>query len=84
MNLLQAIAEVTRVAVQTMATAGIGRQENPGTKIMSWPILKQPMFNWKAENKYEELPDFKLAVSNMLQNYNLGQTESIFDQELAG
>ena len=51
--IVQAIAEATRVAIQTMATAGMARQENLGTK-MSGPILKQSMFNWKAEDKYEE------------------------------
>ena len=50
----QAIAEVTRVAIPTMSTAGIRRQENPVTK-MDGTILKQPMFNWKAKGKYGEL-----------------------------
>ena len=59
-----------------MATVGMARQENPGTK-MSGPILKQPMFNWKAENKYQEMQNFKLEVCNMLQTYNLGQTERV-------
>ena len=42
---------------------------------MSGSIMKQPMFNWNTKDKYEELCNFKLEVSNMLQNYNLGQTE---------
>ena len=33
------VAEATRVAIQTMATTGMARQENAGTKI-SGPILK--------------------------------------------
>ena len=74
--IVQAIGEATRVAIQTVAIAGMARQENPGTK-MSEPILKQPTFNWKAEDKYDKLLHFKLEVSNMLQNYNLGQTERI-------
>ena len=45
---------------------------------MSGPIPKQSMFNWKAEDKYKELQNFKLDVSNMLQNYNLGQTERVY------
>ena len=70
---VQAIAGATIVAIQTMASVGIASQENSGTKV-SGPILKQLIFNWKAEDKYEELQNFKLEVSNMLHNYNLGQT----------
>ena len=50
----QAVAEATRVAIQTMATTGMARQENAEIK-MSRPILKQPTFNWRAKDKYEEL-----------------------------
>ena len=79
----QAIPEATRVAIQTMASARMARQENSGTK-MSGCILKQPVFNWKTEDKYEELQNFKLEVSNMLLNYNLGANQkSICDQGLA-
>ena len=59
-----------------MATTGRARQENAGIK-MSRPILKQPTFSWRAEDKYEELQNFRLEVSNMLQNYNLGQAEKV-------
>ena len=59
------------------------RQENSGTK-MSGPIMQQPTFNWKAEDKYEELQNFEPEVSNMLQNYNLDKPKTICDQELAG
>ena len=72
----QAVAEATRVAIQTMATTHMARQENTGIK-MSQPILNQPSFNWRANDKYKELWYFKLEVSNMLQNYNLGQWERV-------
>ena len=39
--------------------------------------MKQPTFNWNIKDKYEELHNFKLEVSNMLQNYSLGQTEKV-------
>ena len=68
----QAVAEATRVAIQTMVITGMARQENAGTK-MSELILKQPMLNWRAEDKYEELQNLKLEVSYMSQNYNLGK-----------
>ena len=39
--------------------------------------MKQPAFNWNAKDKYEELQNFRLEESNMLQNYNLGQTKKL-------
>ena len=48
--IVQAVAEATRVAIQTMASTSMARQENAGIK-MSRPILKQPTFNWRAEDK---------------------------------
>ena len=44
---------------------------------MSRPIMKLSEFNWSTKDKYEELHNFKLEVSNMLQNYNLGKTEKV-------
>ena len=72
----QAVAEAARAASQTMAVASTSRQENAGFK-MSGSIMKQPTLNRNAKDKYEELQTFKLEVSNMLQNYNLGQTEKV-------
>ena len=63
---VQAVAEATSMA----------RQENAGIK-MSRPILKQPMFNWRAGDKYEELQIYKLEISSMLQNLNVGQRERV-------
>ena len=74
--LMQAVAEGARVAIQTMATACTSRQDNAGLN-MSGPIMKQPRFNWNAKDKYKELQNFKLDVSNILQNYNLGQTDKV-------
>ena len=56
-----------------MATTSMARQENAGIK-MGGPIQKQPTFNWRVEDKYEELQNFKLEVGDMSQNFNLGQT----------
>ena len=44
---------------------------------MSGPVMKQSTFNWNAKDKYEELQNFKVEVSYMLQNYNLGQVEKV-------
>ena len=63
--IVQAVAEATRC-----------KHENAGIK-MSGPILTQPTFNWRAGDKYEELQNFQVEASNMLQNYNLGQRERV-------
>ena len=62
--IMQAVAKAAWVVMQTMATAGTSRQDNAGPK-MNGPITKQPTFNWSAKDKYEELQNFKLDVSNM-------------------
>ena len=54
MSIAEAVAEATRVATQAMATTGMARKGNAGTKV-SGPILKQQTFSWRAEDKYEEL-----------------------------
>ena len=58
-----------------MATAGTSRQGNGELK-MSGSITKQPIFNWNGKDKYEELQNLKLEVSNK-QDCNLGQTEKV-------
>ena len=39
--------------------------------------MKQPTFNWEAEDKYSELKTFMLKVSNMLSTDNTPQTEQL-------
>ena len=73
---MQTVAKAASAVIQIMATASTSRQDNAGAK-MSGPIRKQPMFNWSTKDKCEELQNFKLEVSNMVQNYNLGQTEKV-------
>ena len=73
---MQVVAEAARVAIQTMATASTSRQGNAGPKMIR-PMMKQPTFNWSTKDKYEKLLNFKLEVSNMLHNYNLGQKEKV-------
>ena len=45
----QAIAEATRVAIQTMATTDMARQENPGTK-MNRPNSQHPLGEQRTGN----------------------------------
>ena len=35
---------------------------------MSSPILKQPISNWREDDRYKELQSFEIEASNMLQN----------------
>ena len=51
--LAQAVVEAIMTVFQTMASTGMERQGNAGIK-MSSPILKQPTFNWRAEDKYKK------------------------------
>ena len=51
----KAVAEATRVAIQTVVEAWAERTHDiSGSKIGS-PTMKQLMFDWKAEDKYSEL-----------------------------
>ena len=52
--IVQAITEATGQQFKPQPHMAWQRQEHPGAKMIG-PILKQPMFNWKAEDKYKEL-----------------------------
>ena len=39
--------------------------------------IKQPTFNWEAEDKYNELNTFKLEVNNILSTYNSPQNDQL-------
>ena len=61
-----AVAEVTRVALQTMVQAQVQRTQNAAQPKLGSPTLKQPMFNWEMPDKYTILKTFKLEVNNVL------------------
>ena len=46
---------------------------------MSRCIIKQQTLDWSTKDQYAELRNFELEVSNMLQNFNLGQTERVLN-----
>ena len=46
--IVEAVAEVTRAAIQTMAVASTSRQDNAGLK-MNGSKMKQPMSNWSTK-----------------------------------
>ena len=47
-----------------------------GPKIGS-PTMKQPTFDWDAEDNYSELKTFRLEVNNILSTYNTPQTDKL-------
>ena len=51
----RAVAEVTRVAIQTMAEAWVERTHDISGPKISSPTMKQLTFDWNAEDKYSKL-----------------------------
>ena len=65
------------MAIQTIAAAGTSRQDSVAPR-MKGAIMKEPTFHQSTKDRYAELRNLKLEVSNMLQSFNLGQTEREF------
>ena len=73
----KAVAEATEVAIQTMAWAQVEQTPNmAGPKIGSL-TMKQPTFDWDAEDKCSELKTFMLEVNNILSTYNTPQIDKL-------
>ena len=73
----KAVAEATRVAIQTMAEAQVERTHNISGPKIGGPTMKQPTFDWNAEDKYSKLKTFGLKVNNILSTYNTPQTDKL-------
>ena len=71
----KAVAEATRATIQTMMELH-QRQEVRGPTL-GGPVLKQPQFNWEADDKYTEWKAFSLEVRNVLSTYNAHEQEKI-------
>ena len=50
--IMKAVAEATRIAIQTMAELQAQRVPNTVGSKLGGPTLKQPNFNWEAPDKY--------------------------------
>ena len=73
----RAVAEATRIAIQTMVGAWAERMhERSGPKVGS-PTMKQLTFDWNAQDKYSKLKAFRLEVNNILSTYNTQQTDKL-------
>ena len=65
----RAVAEATRIELQAVAEALVGRMhDGSGPKVGS-PVMKQPTFDWNVQDKYSELKLFWLEVKNILSTY---------------
>ena len=62
----RAVAEATRIAIQTMAEAKADRTHNGSGPNVVGTRMKQPTFNWNAQDKYSKLKTFRLEVNNIL------------------
>ena len=51
----KAVAEVTKAVIQAMAAATAERQQSVAGSKIGRPAMKQPSFNWEADDKYSEL-----------------------------
>ena len=54
----RAVAEATRIALQTMAEAQAERTHDGLGPKVGGPAMKQPMFDWNVQDKYSELKTF--------------------------
>ena len=54
-TITKALAEATRVVLQTMAEAQAQRTLNAAGPKLGGPTLKHPTFNWETTDKYTEL-----------------------------
>ena len=77
--MVQVVDEEVRVAVHAMAVVGGETPQDMkehimwGPKLMD-PKMKQPTFNWKPEDKYKALINFRLEVNNVFKSYKTPQT----------
>ena len=54
-EIAKTVAEATRVAMQGMAAATTERPQNMVGPKIGRPVMKQPSFNWEADDKYNGL-----------------------------
>ena len=75
--IIRAVPEATRIVIQTMAEAWMESTHDGSGPKVGGPTMKQPMFNWNAQDKYSELKTFRLEVNNILSTYNTQQADKL-------
>ena len=73
----KAVAEATRIVIQTMAEMQVQRSESHRGPKLGSPALKQPQFNLEAADKYSEWKAFTLEVRNILSTYSTQEQDNI-------
>ena len=73
----KAVAEATRIVIQTMAEIQAQNIPNTAGPKLGSPTLKQLTFNWEAQDKYMEWKAFSLEVRNVLSTYNTQEPDKI-------
>ena len=76
-EIVKAVAEATRIVIQTMAEIQSRTAENQQGPKLGSPVLKQPQFSWEAADKYSECKAFILEVKNILSTYNAQEHDKI-------
>ena len=75
--IIKAVAEATRIMIQTMVEMQSRISENQQGPKLGSPVLKQPQFSWEAVDKYSEWKAFILEVKNVLSTYNAQEHDKI-------
>ena len=76
-TIARAVAEATRIALQTMVEAQVERMHDVSGPKLGGPTMKQPTSDWDVQDKYSELKTFRLEVNNILPTYNTPQTDKL-------
>ena len=71
------VAKATRVAIWAMAAAAAERPQSVAVHKISRPAMRQPSFNWEADDKYSKLKHFRLEVDNITISYNIPHGEQL-------
>ena len=71
------VAKTTRAAIQTIAAAMAEMPQSIAGPKLGGCAMKQPGFNWEADNKYSELKPFRLEVKNIQTTYNTLHAEQL-------
>ena len=58
-----------------MAAARAERPQSVAGPKIGGCTMKQPSFNWEADDKFRELKNFRLEVNNIISSYNTPHTE---------
>ena len=73
----KAVAEATRIAIQTMVEMQSSMGDSQQGPKIGGPVLKQPQSNWDEADKYWEWKAFILEVKNLLSTYNTPEHDKI-------